>query len=108
MTLVSETSMKLISLISSGQESGDSMIWIKMQKLALKTIQTDDLRHWRSLGSRCSNYFCCSGEAMKLVWIYLEETFATKPSPELLVPGTGLSRQVLLEHEPFDPATSRL
>ena len=39
------------SLISRGHESGDSMIWIKMQKLGLKTILTDDLRHWRSLGA---------------------------------------------------------
>lgn len=42
---------EVYSLISRGQESGDSMIWIKMQKLGLKTILTDDLRHWRSLGA---------------------------------------------------------
>lgn len=39
------------SLISRGHESGDSIIWIKMQKLGFETILTDDLGHWRSLGA---------------------------------------------------------
>lgn len=39
------------SLISRGHESGDSIIWIKMQKLGFETILTDDFGHWRSLGA---------------------------------------------------------
>lgn len=40
------------SSISKGHESGDSMIWIKMQKLGLDTILTEDLKHWKNLGAK--------------------------------------------------------
>lgn len=40
------------SLISRGHESGDSMIWMKMQKLGFDTILTNNVRHWKRLGAR--------------------------------------------------------
>ncbi|MBI4257724.1 MAG: type II toxin-antitoxin system VapC family toxin [Thaumarchaeota archaeon] len=41
---------ELHSLTSKGNEAGDAMIWLKMQKLGWNTIVTDDTDDWKRLG----------------------------------------------------------
>ncbi|MDG6934849.1 MAG: type II toxin-antitoxin system VapC family toxin [Nitrososphaerota archaeon] len=43
---------RLYSMISKGLDSGDAMIWIKMQKAGCDTILTDNVSDWRELGAK--------------------------------------------------------
>jgi len=42
----------LYSMISKGYDSGDAMIWLKMQKAGLDTILTDNVSDWKELGAK--------------------------------------------------------
>ena len=41
----------LYSLIAKGYDSGDAMIWIKMKKVGMGTILTDNISDWKKLGA---------------------------------------------------------
>lgn len=43
--------LTLYQEIADGQDAGDGMIWLKMQKLGLKTILTQNSRDWKRLGA---------------------------------------------------------
>ena len=43
--------VKLYHEIAKGQDAGDCMIWLKMQKMGLKTILTQNVRDWKKLGA---------------------------------------------------------
>jgi hypothetical protein len=46
----------LYSMISKGYDSGDAMIWIKMQKAGWDTIVTDNVSDWRALGANITTF----------------------------------------------------
>jgi hypothetical protein len=46
----------LYSMISKGYDSGDSMIWLKMQKAGWDTILTDNVSDWRALGANVMTF----------------------------------------------------
>ncbi|MDG6925940.1 MAG: hypothetical protein JRN09_05255 [Nitrososphaerota archaeon] len=46
----------LYSVISKGYDSGDAMIWLKMQKAGWDTILTDNVSDWRALGARVMTF----------------------------------------------------
>ncbi len=48
----SEDVGSLYSMISKGYDSGDAMIWLKMQKAGLDTILTDNVSDWKELGAK--------------------------------------------------------
>ena len=43
--------IKLYSEIAKGQDAGDCMIWLKMQKMGLKSILTQNIGDWKKLGA---------------------------------------------------------
>ncbi|MBI2937174.1 MAG: hypothetical protein HYY22_03115 [Thaumarchaeota archaeon] len=46
---------QLYTEISKGHDSGDAMIWLKMQKAGLNTIVTDNTFDWINLGAKVIN-----------------------------------------------------
>lgn len=42
---------KLYRLVADGQDAGDCMIWLKMQKIGLDSIITQNATHWKKLGA---------------------------------------------------------
>jgi len=43
--------LKLYDEIAKGQDAGDCMIWLKMQKIGLKSILTQNTADWKKLGA---------------------------------------------------------
>ncbi|MHB1907820.1 MAG: hypothetical protein ACYCQJ_02980 [Nitrososphaerales archaeon] len=43
---------KLYDLVGQGQDAGDCMIWLKMQKAGLDSIITQNTSHWKKLGAK--------------------------------------------------------
>lgn len=51
-TFTFEDLAELYSMISKGFDSGDSMIWLKMQRAGLNTILTDNRSDWKRIGAK--------------------------------------------------------
>jgi len=43
---------ELYSMVSRGFDSGDAMIWLKMQRAGLDTILTDNVSDWKKIGAK--------------------------------------------------------
>lgn len=43
---------ELYRYLSGGHEPGDALIWLKMKKLGLDTIATEDVLDWKALGAK--------------------------------------------------------